>query len=174
LRIAEEANLRGISYKTTRSKICQFQCYGYLFVVEANNTEYAQGFCVTVCSVQHGNDYTNLPQNAGQYNVPLEKYYSPFKTAMVVPLILGMITDNPGCTNKTLRGFLKGYGSKYAFTEKCSTNAIVWISWNKRDICQNSQGRIAETWPHCSIELHGETGDAEKDQGCGIVGRIAS
>ncbi len=37
----------------------------------------------------------------------------------------------------------------------------------------DSQGRIAETWPHCSIELHGETGDAEKDRGCGIVGRIA-
>ena len=86
-------------------------------MVEANNTEYAHGFCVTVCSVRHGDDYTNLPQNAGQYNVPLEKYYSPFKTAMVVPLILGMITDNPGCTNKTLRGFLKGYGSEYAFTE---------------------------------------------------------
>ena len=28
-----------------------------------------------------------------------------------------MIADNPGCTNKTLRGFLKGYGSDYAFTE---------------------------------------------------------
>jgi hypothetical protein len=36
---------------------------------------------------------------------------------MVVPLILGMIAYNLGCTNKTLRGFLKGYGNKYAFTE---------------------------------------------------------
>jgi hypothetical protein len=117
LRIAEEANLRGISYKTTRSEIRQIRCYGYLFVVEANNTEYTQGFCVTVCSVRHGDDYTNLPHNAAKYNVPLEKYCSPFKTAMVVPLILGMIADNPGCTNKTLRGFLKGYGSDYAFTE---------------------------------------------------------
>ena len=86
-------------------------------MVEANNTEFAQGFCVTVCSVRHGNDYTNLPQNAGQYNVPLEKYCSPFKTAMVVTLILGMIVDNPGCMNKTLWGFLKGYGNEYAFTE---------------------------------------------------------
>ena len=110
LRIAEEANLRGISYKTTRSKIRQIRCYGFLFVVEANNTEYAQGFSVTVCSVRHGDDYSNLPQAAAKYNVPLEKYCSPFKTAMVVPLILGVIADNPGCTNKTLRGFLKGYG----------------------------------------------------------------
>jgi hypothetical protein len=56
-------------------------------------------------------------QNAARYNVPLKKYCSPFKTATVVPLILGMIADNPGCTNKTLRGFLKGYGNEYAFTE---------------------------------------------------------
>ena len=88
-----------------------------MFVVEANNTEFAQGFCMMVCSVQHGDDYSNLPQNATRYNVPLEKYCSPFKTAMVVPLILSIIADNPGCTNKTLQGFLKGYGNKYAFTE---------------------------------------------------------
>ncbi len=81
-----------------------------MFVVEANNTEFAQGFCVTVCSVQHGDDYSNLPQNAARYNVPLEKYCSPFKTAMVIPLILSMIADNPGCTNKTLQGFLNPEG----------------------------------------------------------------
>jgi hypothetical protein len=96
LQIAKEANLRGIRYKTTRSKIRQIRCYGFLFVVEANNTEYAQGFCMMVCSVRHDDDYSNLPQNAAKYNVPLEKYCSPFKTAMVVPLILGMIADNPG------------------------------------------------------------------------------
>ncbi len=88
-----------------------------MFVVEANNTEFAQGFCVMVCSVQHGDDYLNLPQNAARYNIALEKYCSPFKTAMVVPLILSTIADNPGCTNKTLRGFLKGYGNDYALTE---------------------------------------------------------
>ena len=36
---------------------------------------------------------------------------------MVVPLILGMIADNPGCTNKMLRCYLKTYGKEYAFTE---------------------------------------------------------
>ena len=99
-------------------------------MVEANNTEYAQGFSVTVCSVRHGDDYSNLPQAAAKYNVPLEKYCSPFKTAMVVPLILGMIADNPGCTDKTLQGFLKGYGNKRIDTtrsQKCCTDAIVWI-----------------------------------------------
>ena len=36
---------------------------------------------------------------------------------MLVPLILGLIGDNPGCTNKTLQDFLKPYGKEYAFME---------------------------------------------------------
>ena len=82
-----------------RSKIRQLRCYGYKFVVEANNTEYAQGFIVTVCSVRNGNDYTNMPTQSFQFNLPQERFYSPYKTLMVTPLILGMIADNPGCTN---------------------------------------------------------------------------
>ena len=117
LRVAEEANLRGISFHTTRSEIRQLRCYGYKFVVEANNTEYAQGFVVTVCSIRNGDDYSKLPQQSFQYNIQQEKYHSPFKTSMVVPLILGMIADNPGCTNKMLRCFLKTHGKEYAFTE---------------------------------------------------------
>ena len=117
LRIAEEANLRGISYHTTRSEIRQLLCYGYKFVVEANNTEYAQGFVVTVCSVRSGDDYSNMRTHANQYNVPQERYYSPYRTSMVAPLIVAIIADNPGCTNKTLRGLLKPYGKEYAFTD---------------------------------------------------------
>jgi hypothetical protein len=117
LRVAEEANLRGISYHTTRSEIRQLRCYGYNFVVEANNTEYAQGFVVTVCSVRNGDDYSNIPTHANQYNVPQDRYYSPYKTSMVAPLNVAMIADNPGCTNKTLRGLLKQYGKEYALTD---------------------------------------------------------
>jgi hypothetical protein len=36
---------------------------------------------------------------------------------MIVPVILGLISDSPGCTNKTLRGYLKAYGKEYALTE---------------------------------------------------------
>ena len=36
---------------------------------------------------------------------------------MVVPVIVGLISDNPGCTNKTLRGYSKAYGKEYALTE---------------------------------------------------------
>ena len=114
LRVAEEANLRGISYHTTRSEIRQLRCYGYKFVVEANNTEYAQGFIVTVCSVRSGDDFSNMPTHANQFNVPQQRYYSPYKTSMVTPLIVAMMADNPGCTNKRLRGLLKQYGKEYA------------------------------------------------------------
>ena len=117
MRVAKEANLRGILFHTTRIEIRQLRCYGYKFVIEVNNTEYAHGFVVTVCSVRNGDDYTNMPQQSFQYNRPQERYYSPFKTAMVVPLILSLIAGIPGCTNKTLRGFLKGYGNEYALTE---------------------------------------------------------
>jgi hypothetical protein len=36
---------------------------------------------------------------------------------MVVHVILGMIADNLGCTNKMLRGYLKAYGKEYALTD---------------------------------------------------------
>ncbi len=117
LHIAEEANLRGIGFMTTRREVRQIRCYGHMIVVKANNTNSANGFMVTVCSVRHGDDYSNLPQQIEKYNVEQEKHSSPFKSAMVVPVILGLIADNPGCTNKTLRGYLKAYGKEYALTD---------------------------------------------------------
>jgi hypothetical protein len=112
--IAEEANLRVIGFMTTRSKVRQVQCYGHMFLVAANNTDSSNGFMVTACSVRHGDNYSNLRQQVEKYNVEQEKHCSPFKSAMVVPVILGLILDNPGCTNKTLRGYLKAYGKEYA------------------------------------------------------------
>jgi hypothetical protein len=88
-----------------------------MLVVEANNTDSANGFMVTVCSVRHGDDYSNLPQQLKKYNVEQEKHSSPFKSAMVVPVILGLIADDLGCTNKPLRGYLKAYGKEYALTD---------------------------------------------------------
>jgi len=117
LRIAEEANLWGIGFMTTRSEVRQVRCYGHMSGVEANNTNPSNGFLVTACSVRHGDDYSNLWQQVKKYNVEQEKHYSPFKSAMVVPVIVGLISDNPGCTNKTLRGYFKAYGKEYALTE---------------------------------------------------------
>jgi hypothetical protein len=58
-----------------------------------------------------------LQQQLKKYNVEQEKYTKPYKRAMVVPVILGLIADNPGCTNKTLRGYLKAYGKEYALMD---------------------------------------------------------
>jgi hypothetical protein len=60
LRVAEEANLRGISFQTVRCEIRQLRCYGYNFAVEANNREYEHGFIVTLCCVRLGDDYTSF------------------------------------------------------------------------------------------------------------------
>ncbi len=117
LGITEEANLQRIGFMTTRSEVRQVQCYGHMFVVKANNTDSSNGFMVTACSVRHGDDYSNLQQQLEKYNVEQEKHCSPFKSAMVVPVILGLISDNPGFTNKTLRGYLKAYGKEYALTD---------------------------------------------------------
>ena len=94
LRIAEEANLQGISFQTTRSEIRQLCCYGFCFIVEANNREYQQGFIVTVCSVQLGDDFSNIPPAAAKFNIPLARYFTPFKTVMLVPLILAKEVRN--------------------------------------------------------------------------------
>ena len=102
---------------TTRSELRQLRCYGHMLVVEANNTEYANGFMVTVCSLRYGDDYSNLQQHLDKYNIVLEKHSSPFKTAKVVPLILELIADNLGCMNKTLWGYLKAYGKEYTLTD---------------------------------------------------------
>jgi hypothetical protein len=117
LRITEEANLQGIGFMTTRSEVCQIQCYGHMSVVEASNTDSANGFMVTACSVRHGDNYSNLPQQLEKCNVEQENHSSPFKSAMVVPVILGLIADNPGCTSKTLQGYLKAYGKEYSLTD---------------------------------------------------------
>jgi hypothetical protein len=48
LRVAEEANLRGITFYSPRSKVRQLRCYGKMFAVEANNNEHTEGFLVSV------------------------------------------------------------------------------------------------------------------------------
>jgi hypothetical protein len=99
-----------------------------MFVVEANNTDSSNGFMVTACSVRHGDNYSNLRQQVEKYNVEQEKHCSPFKSAMVVPVILGLNSDNPGCTNMTLWGYLKANEKEYTLTESIlqEARAAAW------------------------------------------------
>jgi hypothetical protein len=115
LHVAEEANLQGITSFTPRSKVRQLRCYGKKFAVEANNTEHTEGFLGSVCSVWEGDDFATL--NLDKYNNAKEREQMPFKTVMIVPLIIRIVAENAAVTNKTLRGYLKSYGRDYALTE---------------------------------------------------------
>jgi hypothetical protein len=115
LHVAEEVNLRGITFYSPRSKVCQLRCYGKKFAVKANNNEHTQGFLVSVCSVREGDDFATL--NLDKYNNVKEREQTPFKTVMIVPLIIRIVAKNLAVTNKTLRGFLNSYGREYALTE---------------------------------------------------------
>jgi hypothetical protein len=121
LRVAEEANLQGITFFSPCSKVRQLRCYGKNFAVKANNTEHTQGFLVSVCSVREGDNFTTL--NLDKYNNVKEREQMPFKTVMIVPLILRIVAENPEVTNKTLRGFLNSYGRDYALTESVLNKA---------------------------------------------------
>ena len=115
MRVAEEANLQGITFYSPRSEVRQLRCYGKKFAVKANNTEHTQGFLVSVCSVWEGDDFTTL--NLDKYNNAKEREQTPFKAVMIVPLIIRIVAENPGVTNKTLRGLLNSYGREYALME---------------------------------------------------------
>ncbi len=121
LRVAEEANLRGITFFTPCSEVRQLRCYGKKFAVEANNTEHTEGFLVSVCSIWEGDDFATL--NLDKYNNAKEREQTPFKTVMIVSLIIRIMAENPAVTNKTLCGYLKSYGRDYALTESVLNKA---------------------------------------------------
>lgn len=59
LRVAEEANLRGIEFHTIRSDILTFKCTGTRFLVEAFHSELS-GWRVKVCATRDGDDFRFL------------------------------------------------------------------------------------------------------------------
>ena len=102
LRVAEEANLRGINFHVPRSEVRQYKAYGNMFAVEANNNETTNGFCVSICSVREGDEYSGLVDTTSAYDTSKEKGKTPFTTEFIVPLILRVVAENPAVTNKTL------------------------------------------------------------------------
>jgi hypothetical protein len=66
------------------------------------------GLFVCVCSVRDGDDFSG--SDTGKSNSKGEKGKTPFRTAMIVPLILKVIAVDPAVTIKTLRSFLEQYG----------------------------------------------------------------
>ncbi len=103
LRVAEEVNLQGITFYSPCSKVRQLRCYGKKFAVEANNNEHTQGFLVSVCSIWEGDNFATL--NLDKYNNAKEREQTPFKTVMIVPLIIRIVAENPAVTNKNSTWF---------------------------------------------------------------------
>ena len=85
-------------------------------MVYATNSNY--GWTVTRCnvleeSVKHlVGSPTSIP-----CNVPPSISWSPYKVAMIVPLIAKTIAEMPMASNKVLRQILEPFGKQYCFTE---------------------------------------------------------
>ena len=116
LRIAEEANYRGISFQTEKSDELKLYCRGPDgFVVYATNSDY--GWTVTRCSVLERTDDAGGSPISIPHNLPRTISRSPYKVSMVVPLIAKTIAETPMASNKVLRQVLEPFGKEYCFTE---------------------------------------------------------
>ena len=115
LHVAKEANLCGFSFHVPCNEIRQYKCYGKMFVVKVNNNETTNGFYVSICRVREGGDFSGL--DTSTYDSSKEKGNTPFSTAMIVPLILHVVAEDPFVMNKTLQSFLNPYGKKFALAD---------------------------------------------------------
>ncbi len=117
LRILEEANARGISFQMDKSDNMKLYCCGPKpFLVYATNSNY--GWTVTRCNVLE----ESVEHSAGSpisisCNVTPSIPRSPYKAAMIDPLIASTIAETPMASNKVLWQILKPYGKPYCFTE---------------------------------------------------------
>jgi len=109
LRVAEEANLRGINFVCSQ---INFKCTGPRLCVIACHTEH-QGWFVSIANIREcdefGGDVTDVDA------IP-EKLTSPFWSKWIVPLILSIIIDSPAISNKDLRHALSAYGKEHSLT----------------------------------------------------------
>ena len=88
MRVAEEANLRGINILCIWSDICDLRYTGTRFFVTANQSE-RLGWYVTIANVRKCDDHGLAA--VVDIDKALEKLTSPFKTKWIVPLILPII-----------------------------------------------------------------------------------
>ena len=114
MRVAEEANLRGINTYISRSDTRDFMCTGPKFCVKASQTELL-GWTVNVASVRESDDI-----RPGAWDLDTggtDKVSSPFRTRWIVPIILPIIMETPAISNKNLRAALSLYGKEHALTD---------------------------------------------------------
>jgi hypothetical protein len=117
LRVAEEANLRGINFVCTRSDLRDFKCSGPRFCVIARHSE-RRGWLVSVANIRECDEFGG--EHGGiviDVDAVPEKLTSPFRTKWVVPLLLSIIVDSPAISNKNLRHQLSAYGKEHSLTD---------------------------------------------------------
>jgi hypothetical protein len=115
MRVAEEANLRGIEFNTVRSDILTFKCIGTRFGVETFHSE-LNGWRMKVCATRDGDNFNGVDV-CREDEVEAHPPKSPFRTVWVKDLIMDIISECPSATNQTLRQFLSLYGKPYAITD---------------------------------------------------------
>jgi hypothetical protein len=113
MRVAEEANLRGVNLFCVRSDLRKYMCIGFRFCVKANHTE-QNGWIVSVANVRECDQFCPA---ALHLFTGSEKLTSPFWTKWIVPLILPIILESPAISNKNLRAALSSYGKEHALTD---------------------------------------------------------
>jgi hypothetical protein len=114
LHVAEEANLRGINFVCSRSDVWDFKCSGYRFCVIAHQSK-CWGWLINTACICKGDEFVDFDDTLTKG--PPEKPTSPFWTKRIVPLILPVIMDTPGISNKNLRQYLLGYGNDHMLTD---------------------------------------------------------
>ncbi len=107
-------NLRGINFVCSRSDVRDFKCSGYRFCVIAHQSEH-QGWLVSTACVCEGDEFADFDDTPTKE--PPEKPTLPFWTKWIVPLIILVIVDTPGISNKNLKQFLSGYGKDHALSD---------------------------------------------------------
>ncbi len=112
--VAEEVNLCGINCVCSQSDVWDFKCTGYRFCVIAHQSKH-QGWLVNTACICKGDEFVNF-DNTPTKGLP-KKPTLPFQTKWIVPLILPVIVDTPGISNKNLRQYMSGYGKDHALTD---------------------------------------------------------
>jgi hypothetical protein len=122
MRVAEEANLRGVNVYCARSDLRDYVCTGSKFCVRASHTE-QNGWMVSVASVRESDEFGPAAQHHTCDTGGTEKLSSPFRTRWIVPIILPIIFESPAICNKNLRAALSLYGKEHALTDSILQDA---------------------------------------------------
>ena len=120
LRIAEEANLRGICIRVARSTNSILSVVGIGFYVHSTVYENS-GWHIHQAICREGDDHLKIPfKDVVDPEIVLAKkgyLRVPIKARFLVAIIKDAVSENPGITYQAIREIMKPYAKEYALTE---------------------------------------------------------